>query len=303
MNVDFEFNSLVQFANITLILDRVNWVVIGFGCAVVLWLLVQLIRNRQASPFVAFAPARSDRMPGEMVLLPILVLAIVQSLVTPLLAKSMGEVDLKNLDDPQTRAMLALSQNIGTICAVLAAYWVGSRFISQPGDTFVLGRRRIAGDLAAGFFAALAALAICQGVLFATQWLIVAFDPGHQFTDHRVIKLMTSPDQPSWVRPLMWTGAAVITPIAEEFFFRGILQTILSKWLKSRWMAIVAASLLFGLAHGDLPQVIPALTAFGIILGITYERRGSLVGPIVAHAIFNAKTLLWVTLVPTMSSG
>ncbi len=73
--------------------------------------------------------------------------------------------------------------------------------------------------------------------------------------------------------------------IAREFFFRGILQTILFKWVKSRWMAIVAAGILFGLAHSDQPQVIPAITAFGIILGIIYERRGSLVGPIVAQRL------------------
>jgi hypothetical protein len=298
VNTEFEFNSLVQFANIPLVLDRVNWVLIGFGCAVCLWLLVQLIRNPQTSPLVAFAPARSDRMPVEMTLVPILVLAIVQSLITPMLAKSMGGADLENLEDPKTQAVLALSQNIGTVCALLVAYWVGSRYISRPGNTFVLGRGRLAGDLSAGLFGALAALAICQGVLFVTQWLILLVDPGHRFAEHRVINLMISPGQPSWVRPLMWTGAAIITPIAEEFFFRGILQTLLSKWLASRWMAIVAASILFGLAHADLPQVIPAITAFGVILGIVYERRGSLVGPIIAHAIFNAKTLLWVTLAP-----
>lgn len=279
-----------------LILDRVDWVLIGFGSAVVLWLLVQLIRSRQASPLVAFAPARSDRIPVEMLLLPILVLAIGQSLAVTLFSRMYEGIDLKNTDDPHVHAVLALAQNTGTVCALFAAYWVGRKFVSRPGNTFVLGQKRIGGDALAGLFGALAAIAICQGILFATQWLIVYFDPEHQFPGHRVIGLMTSPDQPGWMSTLMWTGAAIITPIAEEFFFRGILQTLLSKWLSSRWMAIVAASLLFGMAHADLPQVIPAITAFGIILGIIYERRGSLVGPIIAHALFNAKTLLWVTL-------
>ncbi len=296
MNDEFEFNSLHLLADMTLILDRTNWVLIGFGSAVCLWLLVQLVRNHRASPLVAFAPARSDRIPPELVLLPILVLAIVQSISVTLFSRLYEGIDLENADNPKVHAVLALAQNTATVCTLFATYWIGSKFASHKGDTFVLGRKRIGGDIAAGFFGALAALAICQGILYATQWLMLYFDPEYEFPAHRVIGLMTSPDQPDWMRPLMWAGAAIITPIAEEFFFRGILQTILLKWVKSRWMVIVAASILFGIAHSDQPQVIPAITAFGIILGIIYERRGSLVGPIVAHAIFNAKTLLWVTL-------
>ncbi len=298
MNTEIEFNSLGQVASMTLILDRVNWVLIGFGSAVCLWLLVQLIRNRQASPLVAFAPPRGERLPLELIVLPILVLAVVQSLIAPLLADSRAGADLTDLENPQTQIVLALSQNIATVCALLATYWVGSRYIGESGNTFVLGRKRFTGDLSAGVLGALAALALCQGTLAATQWMIVYFDPQHQFPEHRVINLMISPDQPGWVRPLMWMGAAVITPFAEEFFFRGILQTILFRWVKSRWMAILAASILFGFAHSDQPQVVPAITAFGIVLGVIYERRGSLTGPIIAHAIFNAKTLLWVTLAP-----
>ncbi|HNO78224.1 MAG TPA: CPBP family intramembrane metalloprotease [Phycisphaerae bacterium] len=298
MNTEIEFNSLGQMASMTLILDRVNWVLIGFGSAVCLWLLVQLIRNRQASPLVAFAPPRGERLPIEVTVLPVLVLIMVQSLIAPLIARSMTGSDLTDLANPKTQIVVALSQNIATVCALLAAYWIGVRYISQPGCSFVLGRRQVAGDVLTGVFGALAALAICQGTLVATQWLIRYFDPLHQFPEHRVVNLMISPDQPDWVRPLMWMGAAVITPFAEEFFFRGILQTLMTKLIASRWMAIIAAGVLFGFAHSDQPQVVPAITAFGIILGVIYERRGSLTGPIIAHAIFNAKTLLWVTLVP-----
>jgi membrane protease YdiL (CAAX protease family) len=41
---------------------------------------------------------------------------------------------------------------------------------------------------------------------------------------------------------------------------------------------------------------VPAIALFGLILGLLYERSGSLVGPIVAHALFNAKTMLWESL-------
>jgi membrane protease YdiL (CAAX protease family) len=61
-------------------------------------------------------------------------------------------------------------------------------------------------------------------------------------------------------------------------------------------MGIAIAAGVFGLAHGSQPQVVPALTLFGVILGLLHRRTGSLIAPIVAHGLFNAKTLLWETL-------
>lgn len=283
-------------ANISLILDRLNWVLIGFGGAVVLWLLVELIAKGPKSPLLAFAPLRLSVIPAEFALLPVVVVLVVPAVVAQTLSSWFGGVDLSDTANADTLGVMAIAQNAGTLCALVAAYMVGARFVSRPGAGFVVGERKIAGDVFAGLLAALAALAVCQGVLFGTQTLIVYFDAEYVFPVHPVIELMTSADQPRWIAWLMWVGAGVITPIAEELFFRGILQTMLQRLSRSRWTGIIAAGLLFGLAHADLPQVIPALTVFGIILGILYENRGSLIAPIIAHALFNAKTLLWLTL-------
>ncbi|MFH0981968.1 MAG: CPBP family intramembrane glutamic endopeptidase, partial [Planctomycetota bacterium] len=86
-------------------------------------------------------------------------------------------------------------------------------------------------------------------------------------------------------------------PMAEECFFRGMLQTMLLRVLRRRWVAVLAPALLFGMAHLDQPHVVPALTLFGVILGLQYERSGALVGPIALHALFNLKTLIWEWLV------
>jgi len=85
--------------------------------------------------------------------------------------------------------------------------------------------------------------------------------------------------------------------LGEEALFRGYLQTTLERrypW----WFATVLASVLFGLWHlpGALwlydPRAIFATVgfpfAFGLLAGVMVRRSGSIVGPVVAHAVFNA---------------
>jgi len=77
-----------------------------------------------------------------------------------------------------------------------------------------------------------------------------------------------------------WSG------LAEEAFFRGALQPR---------VGLIAASLLFGLAHlvprRDLwPWSIFAVVV-GLLLGVLFEATGNLVAPVVAHAGINAINL------------
>ena len=95
--------------------------------------------------------------------------------------------------------------------------------------------------------------------------------------------------------PWAWliAGAFVAAPFAEETFFRGILQTFVRKLLRSRWAAILTTGLIFGLIHGVQPQAILPLSLLGCVLGFAYERTGSLVCPMIIHALFNGRTLLY----------
>ena len=79
---------------------------------------------------------------------------------------------------------------------------------------------------------------------------------------------------------------AAASGVAEEAFFRGALQP---------QVGIVAASLLFGLAHfaprRDLwPWTLFSIAA-GFALGALFEWTGNLVAPVVAHAGINAVNL------------
>ena len=87
---------------------------------------------------------------------------------------------------------------------------------------------------------------------------------------------------------LIITGLMVIVlgPFAEEVFFRGFVMAGLVR----RWgllVGIVASSLLFSLAHGNVALIIPIFVA-GALLGWLYFRTGSLWGSIFAHMAQNA---------------
>jgi CAAX protease family protein len=79
---------------------------------------------------------------------------------------------------------------------------------------------------------------------------------------------------------------AVASGVAEEAFFRGVLQPALG-WL--------LASLIFGLVHLVPKRELLPWTGFalaaGLVLGALFESTGNLVAPIVAHVGINAVNL------------
>ena len=84
--------------------------------------------------------------------------------------------------------------------------------------------------------------------------------------------------------------AAVLVPIAEEIFFRGLIHGWLRRRLSVGW-ATAASALLFALLH-DIPYLIPAIFLLGIILAQVYERSGSIWAASLTHGIFNGITTL-----------
>ena len=52
-------------------------------------------------------------------------------------------------------------------------------------------------------------------------------------------------------------------------------------------LALVLSSILFGLIHVNLMTFVP-LTLFAVVLALLYERTGTLLAPMAAHAFFNA---------------
>lgn len=90
----------------------------------------------------------------------------------------------------------------------------------------------------------------------------------------------------------------LLAPLAEELFFRGVLQDFFRKRIKSHIfvisMANVITSLIFGIYHipfwgtaHALLVVIPSL-AFGLL----YDRTERLTYPIILHMVYNLNTFI-----------
>ena len=85
--------------------------------------------------------------------------------------------------------------------------------------------------------------------------------------------------------PLYIFMLVIVTPLLEEYAFRGVLLNILSRYGKR--FALVASAVIFALAHLNFAEMIPAF-AMGIQLGKTELRYKSIQPTIVIHILFNA---------------
>jgi membrane protease YdiL (CAAX protease family) len=137
---------------------------------------------------------------------------------------------------------------------------------------------------------------LCLALLYVTFLLIQYFAPDFTPPEHSAILTLLSRDSPPWVIAVTVLSTALLAPVLEEVFFRGLLQPALVRWTSRPWMSILLAGAAFGLFHLPLWHTVPALTAFGVVLGYLYAKTGSLTLVIFLHAAFNAKTLIWLAM-------
>lgn len=86
---------------------------------------------------------------------------------------------------------------------------------------------------------------------------------------------------------------AALAGFCEEILFRGVLQAGLSAWLPEV-VAVVVASLLFGLVHFASREYAVMAGLMGVYLGTLFLVQGNLLAPIVTHALYDFVALVWV---------
>lgn len=128
------------------------------------------------------------------------------------------------------------------------------------------------------------------GYLAAMPLIILALDltvrlmPWEWQHQHELLKLL--PAASPLAKTMVVISAAVLAPLCEEVYFRGLMQSLLRQYLPA-WPAVVVASLVFALTHSPQWQDMPALFVLALALGYNYERCGRLLAPVLMHAIFN----------------
>jgi membrane protease YdiL (CAAX protease family) len=178
--------------------------------------------------------------------------------------------------------VVVASQTVGLILAVVFVRWRGVRLRPLIGAVQPAGRL-----LATGV--GLGLLAIVGSSLIVS--LLVSLS-GSEATPEQVLTggIADTPLQ----LILAIVAAVVLAPIAEELLFRGLLHRGLRRRM-SLLPATVISSVVFAVVHVDVlfsqPLAIVGLVLVGVILALAYERTGSLIVPIVIHAVHNAVTI------------
>lgn len=88
---------------------------------------------------------------------------------------------------------------------------------------------------------------------------------------------------------VIFASGVIVVPLVEEFLFRGFIFASLRD-RAGLAAGIIASSLLFSIVHLGLPNQ-AATFVLGAAFCLLYERTGTLVAPVVAHAYFNLAML------------
>ena len=77
----------------------------------------------------------------------------------------------------------------------------------------------------------------------------------------------------------------IISPVAEEIFFRGMLYGYFRRW--GIWAALLLSTVVFVMAHAifhrvPLPQIVG-----GILFALAYEKEKNLMVPMTIHVLGN----------------
>ncbi len=159
---------------------------------------------------------------------------------------------------------------------------------------------RILIECGRGLLAAFALTPLTIGLSLAAHAAWEWVDPQREVAAHPVLEALQRSEWGGWGLIALAAGAVVVAPLFEELLFRGlILQTILTT-TRSTGAAIVVSGIGFGILHGERPADVPPLIFLGVALGILRVRGRALLPCIVAHAAFNARTMLLACSAPEL---
>ena len=142
---------------------------------------------------------------------------------------------------------------------------------------------------------------VAQGVLFYVAMMppliitalatnVVLRHFGVPVESQDILKGFADPTAPFWFRSYLVILAVVFAPLVEELIFRGIALPIAAR-NASPAAAIVLVSVLFASVHGHLPAMVP-LFVVAVSLSLGYICSGTILAPMIMHALFNGINLV-----------
>lgn len=212
-------------------------------------------------------------------------------------------------------ASVALPRTTGTMPAIGSDAWHRMQTIDAAARTtavLVMGSmpvlawprsRRDSRRMGLGHFLALSVFALLvilplievqlQMGTILWQWL----HPDAPPPMHDVLDALRASEWGGAGRLQLFVSAVLIAPVSEELFFRGVLLQSVCHHTRHGWFAIIISALAFGLVHAQPQDVLPLVT-MGVALGYVRLAAGSVWPCVAAHALFNARTMIFALLAP-----
>lgn len=153
----------------------------------------------------------------------------------------------------------------------------------RPSEVFGFGGEKFFGVLGRS----LLALGAAYPILLLVQAMVYGASGG-SMQPQEVVRFLQEAESPR-DRIAVIVMAVAVAPVAEELIFRGYLYPVAKRYV-GPFASIMATSVLFAVLHGHAASV-PALTALAVCLALAYEKTGTLLVPMVMHAVFNAVSI------------
>ena len=247
-------------------------------CMLLVWIARRIVHSGPLA--LRRTPGRSNSLTGLHVLVPLLLMVCASTATADLLERFRPA----GLSEHEIGIVAPMVGQVVWLAAGLVAAIAAFRFGLRRG--LGLSTRHWLYDTLRAATAYLAVLPVCTALLEVSKWLL----PKSLVAEHI---LLTAIQELTWGwKTAGAVSAIVLAPLAEEIFFRGLVQSMLRRHLASRWASILITSLLFALMHYKSPQTVAALFVLGVVLGYNYERTGRLYPVILIHAAFNAVAIL-----------
>lgn len=183
------------------------------------------------------------------------------------------------VDDEVTLGLLGLfvSGTIG-LAAFVAAFAIRVRSLAAFGVRRTEPRKILAG-------AALGLVAYLLGVVVSIIYVSLSGDAQNVQASYQAAAAG------GWLPlALALVAGALLTPLGEELFFRGVVaHVLLAKF--GAWVGVIASAAVFAVAHGINP-VLPVAFVVGVLTALIYRWSGSIWPGVALHTMNNGVALL-----------
>lgn len=256
------------------------WLTIAGAVAFTAGLLYSAVRQLRVRRFLA-----PERYRGPSVLL---LLGLVLVLASVFTAPFGADAAALLLGSGQLTLLGSIVLLISTQAALLLVSWL---LVFRPNALAALGSfpgpdpgRALRMGLGWGVVAWIGASLVSAAVVILLESLGVQAEPQ---AAEQALGLVEP-----WVAVL---AIVLLAPIAEELFFRGV---VFNAFLRERGprLAYLGSAALFAVIHLSIVALIP-IFLLGLALAWVYDRTGSILAPIVMHAVVNGASVLIALLV------